>query len=124
MFAESFFDELEKIAMGKSSYRDPEKDPEGDKKHWQKRRIASAVIGASPLGYVGSAIGARKGRKLRATLGALAGGAGGLLLASRLGGGLGARLGAGALGGAAGSYLAHGKYNPEVAKREYKKMNA
>jgi hypothetical protein len=124
MFAESFFDELEKIAMGKSSYRDPEKDPEGDERHWQKRRIASAALSATPLGSIGSAIGARKGRKLRAALGAIAGGTGGLLLASRLGGGLAAQTAAGTLGGAAGSYLAHGRYNPEVAKREYKKMNA
>lgn len=124
MFAESFFDELEKIAMGKSSYRDPEKDPEGDKKHWQKRRIASTLISAAPFGPVGAAIGARKGRKLRAALGAIAGRAGAHLLAARLGVGPGTALAAGTLGGAAGSYLAHGKYNPEVAKREYKKMNA
>jgi len=123
MFAESFFDELEKIAMGKSSYRDPEKDPEGDKKHWQKRRILSAA-GGGLFGPVGGAIGARKGRKLRAALGSMTGGVGAQLLAARLGGGLGAQAGAGMLGGALGTYLTHGKYKPEDAKREYKKMNA
>lgn len=111
MFTEALFDELNKLAESKSDHKE--------------RRLVSGVIGAIPGYGVLSGLAAAKGRKVRtslgqlagATVGGLAGGTAGLLGGAALGGPLGAGTGlyaggtAGVAGGGAlGAYLAHGKY--------------
>jgi hypothetical protein len=122
-FRQEFLSELTKHAAkvwGKDSYVDPDKHEKADREHWDKRRRRAILLGL---------IGARKGRRLRTAAGAIGGSlvgqlAGSLaaskahplnkLLASQVGS---------VVGQGAGAYLAHGKYDKNVARKAYKKLH-